>query len=407
MYQRAIKKYVEEGMKNYPVVVITGARQVGKSTLAYEFVKEKGFNYVSLDNIQQRKLAQEDPQYFIQQYSFPLIIDEVQYAPVLFEVIEEIVNKKRLEEGNANGMFLLTGSQVFHLMRDVTQSLAGRASIIQMQPLSLDELFVRETFPFVPNQERINKFDDSIPVKELFELIVKGMYPEIHKENRNIADFYENYVTTYVDRDINELINLKDKMKFHDFLQYLAALTAQQVNASELGRRLGVSGNTINQWLSVLETTGLIYFLQPYNDISIAKRVVRTKKMYFSDTGLAAYLVKMNHAETLRISNLSGAFIETFVINEIRKSFLNSKLPFHAYYYRDNKQNEIDCVLLYEGKMSLIEIKQGVNFNLSDVKGFKQLENTMYTIENKVILCNTLEKYPLNREIMVVPISVI
>lgn len=162
MYQRAIKEHVVEALINYPIVVITGARQVGKSTLAYEFVKKQGFSYVSLDNIQHRKLAKEDPQYFLQQFTFPLIIDEVQYAPVLFEVIEEIVNKKRLEEGSANGMFLLTGSQVFHLMHNVTQSFVGRASIIQMQPLSLDELLFRETLPFIPDKERINLFHNEI-----------------------------------------------------------------------------------------------------------------------------------------------------------------------------------------------------------------------------------------------------
>lgn len=288
MFQRAIKQYVREALNNYPVVIVTGARQVGKSTLVYDFVDESGFDYVSLDNIEQRKIAQEDPKYFLQQFHLPLIIDEVQYAPILFEVIEEMVNRKRLEEGSANGMFLLTGSQVFHLMKDVTQSLAGRASIIQMQPLSLDELLGRETIPFIPKKSRIDVFkkQSTLQVKELFELITKGMYPELHKDNKVISDYYENYVMTYIDRDISEIINLKDRMKFHDFLQYLGALSAQQINEAELGRRLGVSSNTITSWLSILETTGIIYFLQPYNDISIAKRIVRSSKMYFSDTGL-------------------------------------------------------------------------------------------------------------------------
>ena len=407
MYKRAIKPHIIKSLENYPVVILTGARQVGKSTLAYEFVKERKFDYISLDNIEQRKLAIEDPKYFLQQFNLPLIIDEVQYAPILFEVIEEIVNKKRLEEGTANGMFLLASSQAFHLMKNVTQSLAGRASIIRMEPLGIDEILCRETIPFVPTKERIQHYPNrkDFTVKEVFEMITKGMYPELYKDHKQISDYYENYVNTYIDRDISELINLKDKLKFHDFLQYLSALTGQQVNASELGRRIGVSSNTIQHWLSILESTGLIYFLQPYNDISITKRIVRSSKMYFSDTGLASFLIKMNYPDTLRISNLSGAFFETFVVNEIRKTFLNSKKEFNAYYYRDSKQNEIDLIILYEGKLSLIEIKQGVSFHMSDVKGFEQLKSSIYEIENKIILCNTLENYPLNREVQVVSIS--
>lgn len=407
MFQRAIKKQVEIALNNYPVVMITGAKGVGKTTLVHEFVKEKNFDYVSLEYISHRKLAIKDPKYFLQQFHFPLIIDEVQYAPILFEVIEEIVNMKRLETGEANGMFLLTGSQAFHLMKNVTQSLAGRASIIQMEPLGLDEIMQRETEIYIPTQNRtcLYQNDNPLDVKEIFQLICKGMYPELYRSEKEINDYYENYVSTYVDRDITEFINVKDKIKFHDFLEYLAAMTSQQVNAADLGRRLGISGKTIQNWLSILEATGLIYFLQPYNDHSIAKRIVRTSKMYFSDTGLATFLIKMNHPETLRISNLSGAFFETFVVNEIRKTFLNNKQPFQAYYYRDNNQNEVDLVLLYEGKMSLIEIKQGVSFNLGSVKGFKQLEGSMYPIENRVIVCNTLKSYPLSRDVQVVPVS--
>lgn len=212
MLKRTIKSKIDEALNNYPVVIISGAKQVGKSTLAYQYVKEKNFSYVSLDNIEQRSLALRDPKYFISQFAFPLIIDEVQYAPILFEVIEEIVNKARLENEYVHGMFLLTVSQVFHLMQGVTQSLAGRAAIIDMLPLSLDEVLGIESVPFIPTNERINQFKD---------------------------------------RDINEFINIKDKMKFHDFLQYIASLVSQQVNTVDISKRLGVSHQTINNWLSI------------------------------------------------------------------------------------------------------------------------------------------------------------
>lgn len=410
MIKRTIKKEIDKALENYPVVLVTGARQVGKSTLVYEYVEERGYDYVSLDNIDQRKIALNDPKYFIQQFHKPLIIDEVQYAPILFEVIEEIVNKKRLEDGEANGMFILTGSQAFHLMNNVTQSLAGRASIIQMLPLSLNEILGYESEPFIPTYKRIQKFKNrkGIEVKELFQYIVKGGYPELYKEtNKEIKDYYENYINTYIDRDISESIHVKDKLKFHDFLQYLAAITSQQINASEIGRKIGVSYQTINQWLSILEATGLIYFLQPYNDYSIVKRIVKSPKVYFADTGVAAYLARLNNPETLRISHFSGGFNETFIMNEIRKSFLNNKLSFHAYYYRDTNQNEIDLVLLYDGQLSLIEMKQGVSFHLSDVKSFEQLKKSMYPIANKVIVCNTLDNYPINSEVMVTSLKCI
>lgn len=189
--------------------------------------------------------------------------------------------------------------------------------------------------------------------------------------------------------------------------EYLASLTSQQINASELGRKIGVSYKTINHWLLILESTGIIYFLQPYNDLSIAKRVIKSPKVYFSDTGVAAYLARLNQPETLLISNFSGAFNETFIKNEIRKSFLNNKLPFNAYYYKDVKQNEIDLVLLYDGQFSLVEMKQGVSFHLSDVKSFHQLESSMYPISNQVIVCNTLENYPLDRFVQVVSLKCI
>ena len=275
-----------------------------------------------------------------------------------------------------------------------------------MRPLGLDEILGRESIPFVPSKDRIAMYQKSIKisVKDVFELITKGMYPELYRTDQAVPDYYENYVNTYIDRDISELIHLKDKLKFHDFLQYLAALTGQQINASDLSRKLQVSSNTIQHWLSILESTGLIYFLQPYNDIFITKRVVKSSKVYFSDTGLAAYLIKMNYPETLRISNLSDAFFETFVVNEIRKNFLNNKEPFHAYYYRDSKQNEIDLVLLYKGRLPLIEIKQGVSFQASDVKGFDQLKSSLYQIEIR-ILCNTLENYPINRDVQAVALN--
>lgn len=346
MIDRTIHSKIEEALKAFPVIVITGARQVGKSTEVYKFV-EKGFNYVSLDHIEEWNLAQNDPKYFIEKHGYPLIIDEVQYAPILMEVIEEIVNKNRIERKNDKGMFILTGSQTFKLMKNVTQSMAGRAAILYMEPLSMSEMQQEAEIPFLPKEMYVKQTPQNpLSVQEIFQQIIHGFYPELYDNPHLTSEmFYSRYVATYIDRDINELLEIKNKNKFHNFMQVLASLTAQQLNASTISRAVGISIPTIHQWLSVLEASGMIYFLQSYHDVSITKRVVKAPKVYFSDTGLATYLARINDAATLEASAFAGAFMENYVMNEIRKSYLNSGKNFTGMYYRDNNQNEIDLVL--------------------------------------------------------------
>ena len=409
MIDRTIYDQLLISIRSYPVTVLTGARQVGKSTEVYKFTKTHNFRYVSLDDIDERRLAENDPKYFMEKHGFPLIIDEVQYAPILMEVIEELVNRKRLEEGSANGMFILTGSQTFQLMQGVTQSMAGRAAILKMEPLSNHELRHTKEYPFLPDEKKLastNFMKQS--TQQVFEQIIKGFYPEIYSNETITSEmFYARYVSTYLDRDVNELINVKDKGRFHDFMQVLASLSGQQINANHLSRVVGVSAPTIKDWLSVLETSGLIYFLQSYHDVSIVKRVVRSPKVYFADTGLAAYLAKINDAATLEASAFAGGFMETYVMNEIRKSYLNNGLAFSGMYYRDSNQNEIDLILLENAKLHLIEIKKGMSFTLNDVKAFKQLEKSLYTIGESCILCNTKKNYALEKDIYVLSVNTI
>lgn len=407
MIHRTIEDKIRESIKVFPVIVITGARQVGKSTVVYQFVKE-GFKYVSLDNLEDRRLAQSDPRYFIELHGYPLIIDEVQYAPVLMEIIEEIVNKKRLKQENDKGLFILTGSQTFKLMKNVTQSMAGRAAVLFMEPLSRNEINEENEQPFIPDCNMIHKNIKPESVQSIFQKIIKGYYPEIYSNELITHEmFYARYVTTYIERDINELINIKNKNKFHDFMQVLASLTGQQLNMSTISRAIGISVKTIREWLSVLEASGLIYFVQSYNDVSITKRVAKTPKVYFADTGLAAYLAKINDASTLEASAFAGAFMETYVMNEIRKSYLNNGKSFNGMYYRDNAQNEIDLVLLENAQLHLIEIKKGMTFHLSDVKAFDELSGSIYPTGFSCILCNTLENYALNKNIHVLSVSCI
>lgn len=410
MIYRTITSHIERALITYPVIVITGARQVGKSTEVYKFTKSHGFHYVSLDDINERQLAENDPKYFIEKHGYPLIIDEVQYAPVLMEVIEEIVNKKRLDEVNPTGLFILTGSQTFQLMKGITQSMAGRAAILTMEPLSFNEINGYKENPFLPSNDCYAAMNDKaeLSIDDLFKRIIKGTYPEIYSNPNMTSDlFYSRYISTYLDRDINDLINVQNKHAFHNFMQILASLTSQQLNVSSISKTIGVAVNTINHWLSILETSGLIYFLQPYNDISIMKWISKSPKVYFADTGLAAYLAKINDSKTLEASAFAGGFMETYVMNEIRKSYLNNGLPFNGTYYRDSNQNEIDLILLENAELHLIEIKKGINFNMSSVKAFKQLTGSMYSIGKSCVICNTNKNYSLDRNIEVISINCI
>jgi len=408
MYNRTIYMQIINSLKNYPVVIITGPRQVGKSTEAYKLTKTHGFKYVSLDNLSERQLALQDPVFFIQQHGTPLIIDEIQYAPILMEAIESIVNKKRLEEGSANGMFVLTGSQTFNLMKGVTQSLAGRATILKMMPLSYSEIVGKEENRFLPSIESLNKVIDPIHVNELYRIIVRGMYPELYN-NKELEShiFYENYISTYIDRDVSELINIRDKLTFHNFLQYLASITSQQLNYNNIAKNLSVDSKTVKSWISILETSGIIYLLQPYSENKLSKRITKSPKIYFCDTGLAAHLARIYDSEHLLISNLAGAFMENYVINEIKKSYQNNNYPMNAYYYRDNNQNEIDLILQENLKLYLIEIKKGSLFNLGHVSGFKQLVKSQFEIGTSCIICNTENNYALSKDIYVLSVTTI
>ena len=408
MIKRTIRKYIIDSLDLYPVVVITGARQVGKSTIVESFMEEYNFNYVSLDDIDNRRMAVEDPKLFIQYHGYPLIIDEIQYAPILLEVIEAICNEARFKNKKSTGLFILTGSQQFQMMKGVTQSLAGRATIINMTPLSANEIRGTEERPFNVDMETLKKDFVYKDIRTLFKQIHRGYYPELYnRQDHPTEKYYSDYVNTYIDRDVSEIINIKDKLKFHNFMQVLASITSQQINYSALSKEIEVSAVTIKEWISVLQASGLIFLLQPYNESSIKKRVVKAPKVYFTDTGLACYLAKLKDPETLLASNFAGAFMETFAVNEIRKSYLNNNLDFDAYYYRDSEQNEIDLVLLSNAKLTLVEVKKGVSFNLTDVSAFKQLEKSQYKIKESCILCNTEKNYPLKDDIYVLSVHVI
>jgi uncharacterized protein len=408
MIERTIKKQIIESIKNKPVTLVTGARQVGKSTLCYEMKKEFGFNYVSLDQPKERRQAVQDPEMFLQTHEWPLIIDEIQYAPGLFDVIEAIVNKEKLEKGSNNGMFLITGSETYELMRGVSESMAGRVSLVRMSPLSTREIFGSDEAEFTFDPILLDKRskDFLLPANDLFRLITKGMYPEPHA-NPAINDeiFYSDYVTTYLERDVSRLINVKDKMKFQNFLEVLSSLTGEELVYDTIANAIGVKIDTVKSWISVLLAGDIVYLLQPYNELSIVKRIVKRPKIYFNDTGLACYLAGLNDPKVLQNSIFKGRFVETYIINEIRKSYLNNGIKPNFYYYRDNNQNEIDLVIVKEGVLHFIECKSGVEFGPKDVKGFGQLAKSNYEIGLSYLICNASSMYRIKEGVYAIPIT--
>ena len=407
MFNRHIYNQILDSIKSKPVTLITGARQVGKSTIAFEFEKI-GFSYVSLDSSREREMARKDPELFLELHPWPLIIDEVQRAPELFNVIEEIVNKEKRVRIDNYGMFILTGSQMYRLMNGITESLAGRVSIIHMMPLSRNEILDRDepVFNFdIKNIQKRAKLNPLQPI-QLFNDIVKGFYPELYSNTRlNVQKFYSDYVETYIERDVSEMINVKDKLQFRRFMELIASLTGEELVVDNIAKIIGVDKKTITAWLSVLIAGDIVYLLEPYNELSISKRIVKRPKLYFTDTGLACYLAKLTSGDILQASTFSGRFVETYIINEIKKSYLNNGVEPNFYYYRDNNMNEIDLVIIADGKLHRVECKSGINFNNSSVKGFKQLDKTEYQIGAKAIICNTDSVYPLDDNVYVLPLA--
>lgn len=407
MIKRTILKYIEQAISCRPVTLITGARQVGKSTIAQLFI-EKGFSYVSLDNSRERDIAIKDPELFLQLHKWPLIIDEVQRAPGLFDAIEEIVNNEKRVNIHNYGMYILTGSQIYKLMNNVTQSMAGRIAIVHMSPLSRNEIINREEKIFDLNVENIHHRAKQNPLKidDLYKNIIKGFYPEIYvNKDLTYEMFYTDYIETYIERDVSEIINIKDKFAFRQFMEFLASLTGQELIYSNISNSLGIDIKTVQSWVSVLLAGDIIYLLEPYSETSIKKRIVKRPKIYFSDTGLACFLAKVNSPEMLKASFLNGRFVETYIINEIRKTYLNNGKRPNFYYYRDTKMNEIDLLILEDGKLFRIECKAGINYNLRDIKAFECVSKTNYILGTSGIICNSDTIYPLSKDIYVFPLA--
>ncbi len=407
MIARTALSRIEEKMRYRPVTLITGARQTGKTTLCRLLSEKYGMNYVTLADVSERRTAVNDPGLFLKMHPAPLIIDEVQYAPGLFQSLEEIVDRVKFEGGKYEGMYVITGSQAFTLMQGVTQSMAGRIGIIRLSPLSQSEISGREEVPFrVDPEENSRRAGElQMSVDEFYRRIVRGSYPELYSNpSADTGDFYSDYTDTYISRDVSQIINVKDALKFQEFLEVTASLSGQELVYENISNAIGIDAKTAKSWLGVLETSGIIRIIRAYVSRSPVKRVIRRPKIYFCDTGLACYLAKVADAETLKNGYLRGPMVETYIVNEIIKSHENNGMNTGFSYYRD-QSGEIDLVMLRDGKLTLIECKSGITYDAKDVKSFERMSRTSYEIGPSCIICMTEKPYVLKENVYALPIA--
>lgn len=402
---RNLEKVVLEVTKEYPVVLVTGPRQVGKTTMLQKLMEGTDRNYVSLDDLNERNLAKTDPEMFLQLHKPPILIDEVQYAPELFAYIKIHVDKYH----NA-GDFWLAGSQVFKLMSGIQESLAGRVAVLSLTSLSQAEICGGEMQPFTLDIEELSarrKERTKADTGVIFDRIFRGSMPAIVSEKKsNSQIFYSSYLTTYIERDVRELSDAIDSLKFLHFITAVAARCGQILNIAEIARDADINQKQAKSWLGVLETLGLIFYLHPYSN-NMLKRLVKTPKLYFYDTGLVCYLTKWSSAETLQSGAMNGAILENYVVAEIRKTYLNCGKDPYMYYYRDKDAREIDIILEHDGVLNPIEIKKSANPGSELIKVFKLLDKSSAKRSKGAVVCMKPELSAIDRENYIIPVWMI
>lgn len=404
-----IKRDIEDKIislsKEYSCILITGPRQVGKTTVLRQLMDDNR-EYVTLDDMDERSLAKRDPAMFLQIHSTPIMIDEVQYAPELFSYI-----KMEIDKGAEPGTYWLTGSQAFKLMELAQESLAGRVAILHMSSLSQHEICGSgDCTPFtlelgaLKAREKTNAPAD---IAEIYDRIWKGSMPGLASGKFSDRDvFYSSYLQTYIDRDVKEQVQLADPLLFRDFVRAAACRAGQMLNVHDIAQDVGVSDDTAKRWLQVLEKSDVIFFLRPYSN-NLLKRTVKTPKMYFFDTGLVAYLTRYSSPEILANGAINGAILENFVVSELLKSYHNNAKECLLWYYRDSNSNEIDMVIESDGMLNPLEIKRSVNPGSELISAFNLLDKASVPRGNGAILCMRPKLSAINSENYIVPIWMI
>ncbi len=404
--KRSMENVVLKASKQFPVVMVCGQRQTGKSTML-RHLAESDRVYVSFDEAKTRELAKKDPALFFETYGHKLLIDEFQRVPSILLEIKNIVDNAVYNGEDPYGMFWLTGSERFKMMKNISESLAGRVAVLTMLPLSEREIEGKEEKQFSPDIEKLKKEKyDKKTMKEVFDAIFRGGMPRIVSDKNLDRDLYfSSYMDTYISKDVSELEHVKNLDDFRNLVTYLAANTSHELVYDNISKEMGISAPTIKEWVTILERSGIIYILRPYYS-NISKRLIKTPKCYFIDTGLAAYLTSWPTAETLMNGNASGAFFETYVVGEILKSWYNTGKEIPLFYYRDIDKKEVDLLLVEGDKVYPIEIKKAKNPTDGD-KNFPVLKKLNLKIMPGLIICASDELFPLTRDAWLCPVTLI
>lgn len=369
--KRNAEYVIKKQEKMFKAILITGARQVGKTTMLKNM--KPNVNYITLDDMLLNQAANEEPGLFLKSNKPPIIIDEIQYAPDLLRYIKMVI-----DNSDEKAMFYLTGSQQFHLMKNISESLAGRIGILNLLGLSLREIKeVDFNEPFISTEEyfeKREKFNTNVSYDEIWDIIHKGTMPALYQDNSDFEMFYSMYVNTYIERDVRNLTQVGDTLTFLKFMTALASRIGQLLNLNSVATEVGITIPTAQRWLSILVSSNIVYLLEPYYN-NIMKRAVKTPKIYFLDTGLVSYLTKWKNPDVLEAGNMAGNFFENFIIVEIIKSYYNNgELRPPIYFYRDKEKKEIDLVIEQNGKLYPLEIKKSANPTKDMISNFKVLD---------------------------------
>lgn len=404
--KRTLEKKFLEISEDYSCILLIGPRQVGKTTMLEHLMQGTDRTKVTLDDTESRRLARTDPELFLELHPAPVLIDEIQYAPELFSYL-----KIRIDHGAPPGSYWLTGSQSFHLMDLAQESLAGRTAIVHMSALSQSELYGdAASAPFSLSLEELNRRKDSLApcaAAALFERIWKGGMPGHRSEKYKDRDvFYSSYISSYINRDVTDMVTGVDKLLFEDFIRAAACRAGQMLNVHDIASDVGVSDDTAKRWLRILEKSEVIFYLCPYSN-NLLKRTVKTPKLYFFDTGLVAYLTRYSSPEILMNGAINGAILENYTVAEIRKTWFNHAKDCLLHYYRDKDANEIDLVMEADGELHPLEIKKSTNPGTELASAFQILDKGSVPRGTGAILCLRETLSAIDRNTFIVPIWMI